>query len=157
MHLRFGDTRKTAVTSTPSLNYVAMFRQRFPAPVDDGDSRGYRACYRPLLRRLAAAGFTQVQPVFETEPVCRWFATPVPDLSGLSPRSRRNRVRLSRFQGVLGPIPRTLPAVVWLGCPAFLFDQGVPPHLAVLDRLLDVPVVSHARDDRVRRLSREQG
>ena len=61
-------------------NYASMSRQRFPAPIDGGDSRGYRAFYRPLQRRLAAAGFTQVQPVFETEPVCRWFATPVPDI-----------------------------------------------------------------------------
>ena len=60
--------------------YFPLFRQIVPNTDNTAPSRQYRAFYRPVLRRLAAAGFTQIQPAFPTEPVFRWFATPVPNI-----------------------------------------------------------------------------
>ena len=60
--------------------YAPLFRQLVPNAVNTVGNRAYRAFYRQLLRRLATAGITQVQPVFPTEPLYRWFATPVPDI-----------------------------------------------------------------------------
>lgn len=61
-------------------NYAPLFRQIVPNAVSTTGDRAYRLFFRPLLRRLAAAGFTEVQPEFPTYPVSRWFATPVPNV-----------------------------------------------------------------------------
>ena len=60
--------------------YAPLFQQIVPDTDDTALSRQHRVFYRPVLRRLAAADFTQIQPAFPTEPVFRWFATPVPNI-----------------------------------------------------------------------------
>jgi hypothetical protein len=60
--------------------YAPLFRQLVPNADRTTDTRQYRAFYRPVLRRLASVGFTQVQPAFPTEAVFRWFATPAPNI-----------------------------------------------------------------------------
>ena len=61
-------------------NVAPLFRQVVPNAVNTTGDRAYRHFFRPLLRRLAAAGIAQVQPEFPTERVSRWFATPVPNV-----------------------------------------------------------------------------